>query len=115
MALEEMMSRGGKGLLMLPFENYAYGSLDVVHEMITDPASVLGIADGGAHVGIMCDATATSYTLTHWTRDRRRGSLLPVSWEKINDGWYNYVKGHNPKDYFGIYDVVRFDTFWLDK
>ena len=41
--------------------------------------------------------------------------LLPMSWEKINDGWYNYVKGHRPKDYFGIYDVVRFDTFWLDK
>jgi len=41
--------------------------------------------------------------------------LLPMSWEKINDGWYNYVKGHNPKDYFGIYDVVRFDTFWIDK
>ena len=41
--------------------------------------------------------------------------LLPVSWEKINDGWYNYVKGHNPKDYFGIYDVVRMDTMWLDK
>ena len=41
--------------------------------------------------------------------------LLPMSWEKINDGWYNYVKGHNPKDYFGIYDVVRLDTFWLDK
>ncbi len=41
--------------------------------------------------------------------------LLPMSWEKINDGWYNYVKGHRPQDYFGIYDVVRFDTFWLDK
>jgi ABC-type transport system substrate-binding protein len=41
--------------------------------------------------------------------------LLPVSWEKINDGWYNYVKGHRPQEYFGIYDVVRFDTFWLDK
>jgi ABC-type transport system substrate-binding protein len=41
--------------------------------------------------------------------------LLPVSWEKINDGWFNYVKGHNPYNYFGIYDVVRFDTFWLDK
>jgi len=41
--------------------------------------------------------------------------VLPVAWEKINDIWYNYVKGHNPKDYFGIYDVVRFDTFWLDK
>jgi len=41
--------------------------------------------------------------------------LLPMSWEKINDGWYNYVKGHRPNDYFGIYDVVRLDTFWLDK
>ena len=41
--------------------------------------------------------------------------MLPVSWEKINDGWFNYVKGHNPYKYFGIYDVVRFDTFWLDK
>ena len=30
-------------------------------------------------------------------------------------GWYNYVKGHNPYNYFGIYDVVRFDTFWFDK
>ena len=41
--------------------------------------------------------------------------LIPVAWENILDIWYNYVKGHNPKDYFGIYDVVRFDTFWLDK
>ena len=41
--------------------------------------------------------------------------VLPISWENINDIYYNYVKGHNPKDYFGIYDCVRFDTFWLDK
>jgi peptide/nickel transport system substrate-binding protein len=41
--------------------------------------------------------------------------LLPVSWEKIYDGWYNYVKGVNPYQIFGIYDVVRWDTAWLDK
>jgi peptide/nickel transport system substrate-binding protein len=41
--------------------------------------------------------------------------LLPIAWEYIFDVWFNYVKGHNPKDYFGIYDVVRFDTHWLDK
>jgi len=41
--------------------------------------------------------------------------LLPISWERINNVWYDYVKGRNPKDYFGIFDVVRFDTFWLDK
>ena len=41
--------------------------------------------------------------------------LLPVAWEKINDVWYDYVKGHNPAGYFGVYDVVRLDTVWLDK
>ena len=41
--------------------------------------------------------------------------LLPVAWEKINDVWYDYVKGHNPANYFGVYDVVRLDTIWLDK
>jgi peptide/nickel transport system substrate-binding protein len=41
--------------------------------------------------------------------------LIPIAWEYIFDAWYNSVKGHNPKDYFGIYDVVRFDTVWLDK
>ena len=41
--------------------------------------------------------------------------LLPVSWEKINDGWYNYVKGVNPYKIIGIYDVVRWDTAWLAK
>jgi peptide/nickel transport system substrate-binding protein len=45
----------------------------------------------------------------------REVPVFPVCWEKINDVWYNYVKGHNPKDYFGIYDVVRMDTMWLDK
>jgi peptide/nickel transport system substrate-binding protein len=41
--------------------------------------------------------------------------VLPICWEQINDVWWNYVKGYNPYDYFGIYDVVREDIFWLDK
>jgi len=41
--------------------------------------------------------------------------ILPVAWEKINDVWRDYVKGHNPHDYFGTFDVVRMDTSWLDK
>jgi peptide/nickel transport system substrate-binding protein len=41
--------------------------------------------------------------------------LLPVAWERINEIRYNYVKGLNPADYFGIFDVVRLDTVWLDK
>jgi peptide/nickel transport system substrate-binding protein len=41
--------------------------------------------------------------------------VLPVAWEQINDVWYDYVKGLNPYDFFGVYDVVRQDTVWLDK
>jgi ABC-type transport system substrate-binding protein len=41
--------------------------------------------------------------------------VLPICWEKIIDVWYNYVKGVNPYEYFGVYDVVRQDTVWLDK
>jgi len=41
--------------------------------------------------------------------------VLPISWEKIVDVWWKYVKGVNPYEYFGVYDVVRQDTVWLDK
>jgi ABC-type oligopeptide transport system substrate-binding subunit len=41
--------------------------------------------------------------------------LLPVAWEQVYDGWYKYVKGPDPTHYFGVYDVVRCDTMWLDK
>jgi ABC-type transport system substrate-binding protein len=41
--------------------------------------------------------------------------LLPVSWERINEVWYNHVKGIKASEYFGIFDVVRQDTVWLDK
>ena len=40
---------------------------------------------------------------------------MPVAWERLNYIWYNSVKGHNPSAYFGIFDVVRLDTVWLDK
>jgi N-acyl-D-aspartate/D-glutamate deacylase len=80
MAYDLLIEGDGKGILYLPVTNYAGGNLDVVREMIAAPNTLIGLGDGGAHVGVMCDATATSYTLIHWTRDRGRGALFPVAW-----------------------------------
>ncbi|MBS0641557.1 MAG: amidohydrolase family protein [Proteobacteria bacterium] len=77
MALDHMLSQDGKGLLLHPFENYCGGNLDAVREMLTDEATVIGVADGGAHVGVICDASAPTFLLTHWARDRTRGPKLP--------------------------------------
>ena len=79
-AYDLLIEGDGRNMLYLPVTNYASGNLDVVAEMLAAPNTLVGLGDGGAHVGIMCDATATSYTLTHWTRDRGRGSLFPVAW-----------------------------------
>jgi N-acyl-D-aspartate/D-glutamate deacylase len=78
LAYEAMLSDDGRGMLYVPFLNYADGNLDAVHEMLRDPRSVPGLSDGGAHCGIICDASFPTYLLTHWTRDRSRGEKLSI-------------------------------------
>jgi N-acyl-D-amino-acid deacylase len=65
-------------LFMLHVSNYAHGDNDTLREMLTHPASVLGLADGGAHVATICDASTPTTMLTHWARDRSRGEQLPL-------------------------------------
>ena len=48
--------------------------------MFSHPNSLIGLGDGGAHVGILSDASAITYMLPHWTRDRTRGEKMPLSW-----------------------------------
>ena len=78
LALDAMMESGGKQLLSEAFENYTEGSLDNIREMLADEATVMGIADGGAHVCTVCDASSSTFLLTHWARDRKRGERLPI-------------------------------------
>jgi len=78
LAYDAMLSDQGRGMLYVPFLNYADGNLDAVHEMLRDPHSVPGLSDGGAHCGIICDASFPTYLLTHWTRDRTRGDKLSI-------------------------------------
>ena len=79
-AYDAMMANDGNGLLYVPILNYSEGSLDPVREMMLHPRSASGLADGGAHCGVICDASMPTFMLTHWTRDRTRGETLPLEW-----------------------------------
>jgi N-acyl-D-aspartate/D-glutamate deacylase len=78
LAYDAMLTDDGRGMLYVPFLNYADGNLDATREMLRDPRSVPGLSDGGAHCGIICDASFPTYLLTHWTRDRSRGEKLSI-------------------------------------
>ena len=78
LAYDAMLTDEGRGMLYVPFLNYADGNLDATREMLCDPRSVPGLSDGGAHCGIICDASFPTYLLTHWTRDRTRGEKLSI-------------------------------------
>jgi len=79
-AYDLLLENGGKTILYRPLSNYTYGNLDTVHDMLTHRATIVGLGDGGAHVGILCDSSAISTMLTHWTRDRRRGAKFALPW-----------------------------------
>jgi N-acyl-D-aspartate/D-glutamate deacylase len=73
-----MLRDDGRELLLLPFFNYSSGSLDPMREMMFDENTVVSLGDGGAHCGIICDASLTTFMLTHWVRDRSRGERVPL-------------------------------------
>jgi N-acyl-D-aspartate/D-glutamate deacylase len=71
LAYDAMMAREGRAVLMLPATNFVDRNLDVTLEMVRRPETVLGLSDGGAHLGYLCDASLPTFMLTHWTRDRK--------------------------------------------
>jgi N-acyl-D-aspartate/D-glutamate deacylase len=73
-----MLENDGQAMLLMPALNYSRGNHDALHGLLSHPDSVLGLADGGAHCGITCDASTPTYMLTHWVRDRSRGLRLTL-------------------------------------
>ena len=73
LAYDIMVEGQSGGKLYLAMANYSDGSLDAVGEILAHPDIVLGLGDGGAHVGTICDASYSTFALMHWVRDRGRG------------------------------------------
>ncbi|MFC9969669.1 amidohydrolase family protein [Spirillospora sp. NPDC127200] len=73
-----LLEDDGRNVLLLPLLNYSDQNLDAQRAMLTHPRAVLGLGDGGAHCGFICDASMPTTMLSHWARDRRRGERLPL-------------------------------------
>lgn len=73
-----LMENDGRGYIYLPLLNYTNFNFDHIREMMQHPATVLSLSDGGAHCGVICDASFPTYMLTHWVRNRSRGERLPL-------------------------------------
>jgi N-acyl-D-amino-acid deacylase len=78
MLYDMMLQHDGRELLLFPILNYSNFNCDPIYEMIHHPRAALGLGDGGAHCGIICDASIPTFMLSHWVRDRTRGKRIPI-------------------------------------
>ncbi|MEM7407932.1 MAG: amidohydrolase family protein [Pseudomonadota bacterium] len=97
----DMLTAGdGDTIFFFPLVNYGDGDCESIREMICHPNSLIGLGDGGAHCGVICDASMPTTLLTHWGRDRDRGDRLDLEWLVKRQTWDN-------AEYFGMFDRGR--------
>ena len=79
LAYDLLVQGDGRTILFHPGANYTDCSDANMATMLRDPNTVIALGDGGAHYGLICDASYTTHALTYWMRDRK-GERLPLSW-----------------------------------
>jgi len=118
--MELMLVDGGRELLNSPVLNYADGSLEPVREMLLHPTTAFGLGDGGAHAGQTCDASTTTFLLSHWARDRAEGRLpVELSVHKLTQATATLFelgdRGVLAPGFVGDANVIDFDNLQLHR
>ena len=93
----DYLAGGADRFLFFPIVGYNEDNLDVIHTMLMDETTILGLSDGGAHCSSIVDASVPSWMLIHWARDRTRGPKIAL--ERL-------VKRqtHDTAHFFGFHD-----------
>ncbi len=118
-AYDALLADDGEGILYFPARNYTYYNLDVVHDMLTREETVLGLGDGGAHVGSICDGSMQTFLLTYWTRDRASDRLSIPEAVRMMTSHTAQVGGFGDRGliapgYKGDLNVIDYDGLALD-
>ncbi|MBV8387378.1 MAG: amidohydrolase family protein [Acidimicrobiia bacterium] len=118
--MDLMLDDGGRELLNSPVLNYTDGSLEPVREMLLHPTTAFGLGDGGAHAGQTCDASTTTFLLSHWARDRADGRLpVELSVHKLTQATATLFelgdRGVLAPGYVGDANVIDFDNLQLHR
>ena len=75
---DEMLKNQGTNLIYAAFTPYEKYKLDFVEQAYQLKSSVAGGSDGGAHCGLICDASMPTTNISHWGRDREAGKKFPL-------------------------------------
>ena len=100
MIYDILLENDGREFLYFPIYNYTDLNYDAVGKMMEHPQSIMGLSDGGAHVGTICDASFPTYLMYYWARDRAKGNLIP-----IEEATYKLTG--QLADYMGFHDRGR--------
>ncbi len=97
--LDALLEDEGQAMVYFAIFNYLGLNLDVVQQMLSHPRSLIGLSDGGAHVGTICDASFPSTLLSWWARDRPQGRI------SVEEAVRRLTA--EPSDYLGLTDRGR--------
>ncbi len=95
-AYDLLLGDDGQAMLFVAMGNYLSGSLDPVRTLMDNPGTVLGLGDGGAHYGMICDASFPTTLLSHWVRDRAQ--------RRVSIEWAIHALARRPAEIAGLRD-----------
>lgn len=73
-----LLQNNGKTILYAPVANFVEGNFSAIHQMLNHPLSIIGLSDGGAHCGMICDGSFPTYMLQYWSRDAVADQRIPL-------------------------------------
>jgi N-acyl-D-aspartate/D-glutamate deacylase len=119
LAYDLLLQDEGRRMLYMTSTNYHDRSLEVTRQLLLDQNTVLGLGDGGAHLGTICDASYSTFLLSYWARDRKRGERLPLPFvvKSLTQDAANLVglcdRGRLQRGFRADINVIDFDKLSL--